>query len=55
MLRNFKNLGTNMSVKVHYLVLLKDRFQYNLGDFSEEHGERFHQGIKVVEDRYQGR
>jgi len=55
MLRSFKNLGTNMSVKVHYLHSHIDRFQYNLGDFSEEHGERFHQDIKVMEDRYQGR
>ena len=54
-LRNFKNLGTNMSVRVHYLHSHIDRFQYNLRDFSEEHGERFHQDIKFMEDIYQGR
>jgi hypothetical protein len=24
------------------------------GDFSEEHGERFHQDIEAIEKRYQG-
>jgi len=27
----------------------------NLGDYSEEQGERFHQDIKEMERRYQGR
>ena len=30
-------------------------FPKNLEDYSEELGERFHQDIKVVEQRYQGR
>jgi len=55
MLTNFRNLGTNMSLKIHYLHSHLDRFTYNLGEFSEEHGERFHQDMKVMEDRYQGR
>ncbi|XP_061443081.1 uncharacterized protein LOC133365351 isoform X1 [Rhineura floridana] len=55
MLANFKHLGTNMSIKVHYLHSHLDRFPDNLGDFSEEQGERFHQDIKVMEERYQGR
>ena len=32
-----------------------DRFPENLGELSEEQGERFHQDIKVMEERYQGR
>jgi len=32
-----------------------DKFPENLGDFSEEQGERFHQDIRVMETRYQGR
>ena len=32
-----------------------DYFPSNLGDFSEEQGERFHQDISVMENRYQGR
>ena len=31
------------------------RFPENLGDLSEEQGERFHQDIKTMEARYQGR
>lgn len=55
MLDNFNHLGCNMSIKLHYLHSHLDRFPENLGDFSEEQGERFHQDIKTMEDRYQGR
>ncbi|KAK5649680.1 hypothetical protein RI129_000709 [Pyrocoelia pectoralis] len=55
MLSNFNILGCNMSIKVHYLYSHLDRFPENLGDLSEEQGERFHQDIKTMEDRYQGR
>lgn len=55
MLSNFHILGCNMSIKVHYLHSHLDRFPENLGDYSEEQGERFHQDIKTMEDRYQGR
>jgi len=44
-----------MSIKVHYLHSHLDRFPENLGDFSEEQGESFHQNLKIMEDRYQGR
>jgi hypothetical protein len=52
---HFNRLGCNMSVKVHYLHSHLDRFPEDLGDLSEEQGERFHQGIKTMEARYQGR
>jgi len=55
MLTKYQEMGANMSMKVHYLHSILDRFPENLGDFSEEQGERFHQDIKVMEDRYQGR
>nr|CAI5835337.1 unnamed protein product [Callosobruchus analis] len=55
MLNSFKALGCNMSIKLHYLDSHLDRFPENLGDMSEEQGERFHQDIKIMEDRYQGR
>ncbi|KAI6659700.1 hypothetical protein LOD99_14625 [Oopsacas minuta] len=42
-------LGCNMSIKTHYLRDHLDRFPDNLGDMSEEQGERFHQDIKVME------
>lgn len=55
MLQNFEKLGTNMSIKLHYLHSHLDAFPDNLGDYSEEQGERFHQDIKTMEERYQGR
>ena len=55
MLFNFKNLGVKMNIKVHYSFYHLDRFPENLGDLSEEQGERFHQDIKVMEKRCQGR
>ena len=44
-----------MSIKVHFLKIHLNEFPANLGEVSDEHGERFHQGIKVMEKRYQGR
>lgn len=55
MLQNFGTLGANMSIKVHFLHSHLDRFPDNLGDYSEEQGERFHQDIRTMEERYQGR
>ena len=55
LLQAFRNLQCNMSVKVHFLHSHLDYFPENLGAFSEEQGERFHQDIKVIEKRYQGR
>ena len=44
-----------MSIKLHYLQSHLDLFPDNLGVVSEEQGKKFHQDIKVMEDRYQGR
>ena len=44
-----------MSVKMHFLPSHLDYFPQNCGDLSEEQGERFHQDIRVMEERYQGR
>ncbi len=55
MLQSYHRLGCNMSIKVHFLNSHLDEFPANLGDVSDEHGERFHQDIKVMEERYQGR
>ena len=51
----FKNMKCRMSLKVHFLHSHLDFFRDNLGDVSEEHGERFHQDIATMERRYQGR
>ena len=55
MLTAFRNLGCNMNVKMHYLFSHMDRFPGNLGSMSDEQGERFHQDLKEMETRYQGR
>ena len=55
MLYAFKNLECNMSIKMHYLFSHMDWFPENLGAMSDEQRERFHQDIKEMETRYQGR
>lgn len=55
MLKCFQVLGCSMSIKVHFLNAHLDFFPENLGSVSEEQGERFHQDIKEMERRYQGR
>ncbi|GFT02667.1 hypothetical protein TNCV_3690721 [Trichonephila clavipes] len=44
-----------MGIKIQFLHSHLDRFLQNLGDFSEEQGERFHQDLRTMEERYQGR
>ena len=55
MLTAFRNLGCNMSVKMHYLFLRMDRFPENMGSISDKQRERFHQDLKKMETRYQAR
>ena len=55
LLKNFQKLEAHMSVKMHFLRSHLDYFLQNCGDLSEEQGERFHQDIHVMEERYQGR
>ncbi|XP_043287550.1 uncharacterized protein [Venturia canescens] len=55
LLENFRNLGCLMNLKLHFLHSHLDYFPENLGDLSEEQGERFHQDISEMENRYQGR
>jgi hypothetical protein len=55
LLDSFRSLDCRMSLKVHYLHSHLDFFRPNLGAVSEEHGERFHQDIQLMEKRYQGR
>ena len=55
LLLSLQELGCKMSIKIHYLHSHIEEFQENLGDVSEEQGERFHQDIKVMEERYQGK
>ena len=55
LIESYKKLGCRMSLKLHFLHSHLDFFRDNLGNVSEEHGERFHQDIQVMEKRYQGR
>lgn len=55
MLKAYQRMGCRMSLKMHFLQSHLDFFPPNLGDVSDEHGERFHQDISVMEIRYQGR
>jgi hypothetical protein len=55
MLDKFKILGCNMNLKLHFLTSNLDYFPPNLGAVSEEQGKMFHQDLKDVERRYQGR
>ena len=55
MLQSFRNLGCNMSLKLHFLFNPLDYFpNLHLGSIIEE-GERFHQDIQEMERPYQGR
>ena len=52
MLENYHKLGCNMSIKVLFLNSHLEQFPDNLGVVSDEQAERFHQDIKVMEERY---
>lgn len=55
LIENFGKMGVNMSLKIHFLESHLDFFPNNLGQFSDEHGERFHQDILRMEIRYKGK
>jgi len=52
---SYEKLGCNMSLKMHLLFLHLDFFPLNCGGVSDEHGERFHQDISAMEQRYKGK
>ena len=55
LMHNFQALGARMSTKMHILNSHLDYFPGNCGDYSEEQGKRFHQDIRIMEERYQCR
>lgn len=55
MLMSFERMKISMSPKIHYLHQHLDFFRDNLGKISDEHGERFHQQIMLIEHRFQGK
>ncbi len=54
LLKTYKAMGCRMNVKLHFIHSHLTYFPDNLGAFSEEQGERFHQDICEMECRYQG-
>ena len=54
LLQSYQNMGSNMSLKIHFLGSHLDFFPDSLGAVNDEHGERFHQDISASEKRYQG-
>lgn len=44
-IKSCHEIGANMTVKLHFLHNHLDDFPDNLGDFSEQHGEKFHRSI----------
>ena len=55
MLLASRDMGCNMSIKLHFLNSHLDQFPENLVAVSDEQGERFHQDLMMMEERYQGR
>ncbi|CAK9829696.1 hypothetical protein ANTRET_LOCUS6991 [Anthophora retusa] len=53
LLQKYATIGINMSLKIHFLQSHLNLFQENLGDISDEHGERFHQEMKTIDWPYQ--
>ena len=45
-------MGCRMSLKMHFLHSHLDLFPENLGAVSDEQGERLHQDIQAMEERY---
>ena len=54
LLKTYSEMGCRMSFKVHMLDAHLDEFKEDMGAYSEEQVERFHQDILDFERRYQG-
>ena len=44
-----------MLLKVHFLESQLNFFHENLGDVEDEHGERFHQNVAILEKKFKGK
>ena len=54
LLAAYNDMGCRMSLKIHFLHLYLDFYPENLGAVSHDQGERFHQDIQAMEERYKG-
>ena len=52
LVKNYAKIGCRMFLKVHILDAHLDKFKENMGTYSEEQGEHFHQDILDFEHRY---
>ncbi|KAJ4450201.1 hypothetical protein ANN_01608 [Periplaneta americana] len=50
----YETMGCSMCLKIHFLHFHPDFFPENCDDFSDEHGERFHQEISTMEKDIKG-
>ena len=55
LLSSFKEMVCSVSIKLHYLQSHAHQFPQNRDSVSEEQEQRFHQDIKTMGERYQGR
>jgi len=55
LMTSYEPMGSNMSLKIHFLKSQLDFFPENLSEVSDEQGERFHQDILAMEKWYQGK
>jgi len=54
LLQNYSKINARMSLKIHFLHSHLDFFPGNLGDTSDEQGERLHQDLQRIEKNYKG-
>ena len=54
LLAAYKEMGSRMSLKMHFLHSHFEFFPENLGTVSDEQGEGFHRDIQATEERYKG-
>lgn len=54
LVESYCEIGCRISLKVHVLPAHLDNFKGNMGTYSKEQGEHFHQDIMKFEQRYQG-
>ena len=54
-LEAYGEMGCNISIKTHFLDSHLGFFPENLGQLSDEQGERFHQEILAIEKHFEGK
>lgn len=54
-LEAYAEMGCRMSIKIHFLKSHLNFFPNNLGQFSDEQGEKFHQELSQIEKRFEGK